>query len=213
MQSIQVREGLHHGFVIRSEGVLTEGLNEVAHNSHVTVGLRRRRRRHDTASLHRTTLKHPENDIAFASYQYLCSCDKVHRGCVPSIARIGLLPQRKLVSRGCPSNQPGADGEEEAIRLSVKNYMTPLMLTTHTPLYNYFTTCRHCCPLTVLPSACRPPAGSGCPATGLLCEQGSGAGGGSHWQGTARWQGGRMPSFAGSTASGETCREAPPQLV
>ena len=91
--------------------------------------------------------------------------------------------------------------------------MTPLMLTTHTPLYNYFTTCRHCCPLTVLPSACRPPAGSGCPATGLLCEQGSGAGGGSHWQGTARWQGGRTPSFAGSTASGETCREAPPQLV
>ena len=104
-------------------------------------------------------------------------------------------------------------GEEEAIRLSVKKYMTPLMLTTHTPLYNYFTTCRHCGPLTVLPSACRPPAGSGCPATGLLCEQGSGAGGGSHWQGTARWQGGRMPSFAGSTASGGTCREAPPQLV
>ena len=66
VQSIQVREGLHHGFIIRSEGVLTEGLNEVAHNSHVTVGLRRRRRQQDTASLHRTTFKDPENDIAFA---------------------------------------------------------------------------------------------------------------------------------------------------
>ena len=29
VQSIQVRESLHHGFVIRCEGVLTEGLNEV----------------------------------------------------------------------------------------------------------------------------------------------------------------------------------------
>ena len=64
MQSIQVREGLHHGFVIRSEGVLTEGLAEVAHNSHVAVGLRRGRRQQDIASFHRTTLKHPVSVIA-----------------------------------------------------------------------------------------------------------------------------------------------------
>ena len=41
VQSVQVRQGLHDCFILRSEGVLSEGLNEVADNCHVAVGLRR----------------------------------------------------------------------------------------------------------------------------------------------------------------------------